>query len=136
MTKHSRRDFLKFTAAGTLGAFILPRCASGAGTPIALQLYTIRDFMNTKEDVLASLKKLSEIGYKHLELAGYADGKFYQFDPKEFKKIVNDLGMDVLSSHTSVESSSQVADAKKVGDDHAAVGAKYAIQPWVNPPDR
>ncbi len=136
MRTHSRRDFLKFTAAGTLGAIILPRCASGTGSPIALQLYTIRDFMNTKEDVLASLKKLSEIGYKHLELAGYADGKFYQFDPKEFKKIVNDLGMDVLSSHTSVESASQVADAGKVGDDHAAVGAKYAIQPWVNPPDR
>jgi len=137
MKTQSRRNFLKLTAAGTLGALIIPGCASkGAGNPIALQLYTIRDFMNTKDDVLASLKKLSEIGYKHLELAGYADGKFYQFDPMEFKKIVNDLGMDVLSSHTSVESDSQVADAKKVGDDHAAVGAKYAIQPWVNPPDR
>jgi sugar phosphate isomerase/epimerase len=135
MRTHSRRDFLKFTAAGTFGALLLQRCGSSA-TPIALQLYTIRDFMNTKDDVMASLKKLAEIGYKNLELAGYADGKFYQFEPKEFRKIVNDLGMEVLSSHTSVESSSEVADPKKVGDDHAIVGAKYAIQPWVNPPDR
>ncbi|MGE5419054.1 MAG: TIM barrel protein [Chloroflexota bacterium] len=137
MKTQSRRDFLKVTAAGTLGALIIPGCSAGtAKSPIGLQLYTIRDFMNTKEDVLSSLKKLSEIGYKNLELAGYADGKFYGFDPMEFKKIVNDLGMEVLSSHTSVESASQVGDAKKVGDDHAAVGAKYAIQPWVNPPDR
>ncbi|HEX2969070.1 MAG TPA: TIM barrel protein [Bacteroidales bacterium] len=135
MKTQSRRDFLKLTAAGTLGAIVLSRCAP-ANSNIALQLYTIRDFMNTKEDVLASLKKLSEIGYKNLELAGYANGMFYGYEPKEFKKIVNDLGMQVLSSHTSVESASQVGDAKKVGDDHAAIGAKYAIQPWVNPPDR
>lgn len=141
MKTQSRRDFLKVTAAGTLGALILTRCAGGTtGTAktsnIALQLYTIRDFMNTPEDVKASLKKLSEIGYKQLELAGYANGQFYGFAPAEFKKMVNDLGMEILSSHTSVESASQVGDAQKVGDDHAAVGAKYAIQPWVNPPDR
>lgn len=161
-TKKTRRDFLRISAAGTLGALILPSALAGcqnsgpksntetdstaagvapAGSAakasvIALQLYTIRDFMNTPEDVRASLKKLSDIGYKQLELAGYADGKFYGFAPAEFKKIVNDLGMEILSSHTSVESSSQVGDAQKVGDDHAAVGAKYAIQPWVNPPDR
>lgn len=141
MKTQSRRDFLKVSAAGALGALIIPAC-TGASTQksnasvIALQLYTIRDFMNTKDDVLASLKKLSEIGYKQLELAGYANGQFYGFAPAEFKKIVNDLGMEVLSSHTSVESASQVGDAQKVGDDHAAVGAKYAIQPWVNPPDR
>lgn len=138
MKTQSRRDFLKVTTVGTLGALIFSGCSSQrtGASKIALQLYTIRDFMNTPEDVRASLKKLSEIGYKQLELAGYADGKFYDFAPKEFKKIVNDLGMEIISSHTSVESASQVGDAQKVGDDHAAVGAKYAIQPWVNPPDR
>jgi sugar phosphate isomerase/epimerase len=140
-TQHSRRDFLKLSAAGALGAFILPETLAAQkkgskGSVIALQLYTIRDFMNNKDDVMASLKKLSQIGYKQLELAGYAEGKFYGFEPKEFKKIVNDLGMEVLSSHTNVESASEVGDAQKVGDDHAAVGAKYAIQPWINPPDR
>jgi sugar phosphate isomerase/epimerase len=138
MKTQSRRNFLKITTSGTLGALILSRCSSDKSntSAIALQLYTIRDHMTTREDVLASLKKLSEIGYKQLELADYADGKFYGFEPKEFRKIVNDLGMEILSSHTSVESASLVADPAKVGDDHAAVGAKYAIQPWVNPPDR
>lgn len=133
---------MKLTAAGALGTIFMPEAfadkkkAKAKSSAIALQLYTIRDFMNTKEDVRTSLKKLSDIGYKKLELAGYANGKFYQYEPAEFRKIVNDLGMEVLSSHTNVESASEVGDAQKVGDDHAAVGAKYAIQPWINPPDR
>lgn len=135
MRTQSRRDFLKVTTAGALGALLLPRCTT-AESSIALQLYTIRDFMNSQDDVRASLKRLSEIGYKKLELAGYNNGKFYNFEPSEFRKIVNDLGMEILSSHTNVESASEVGDAGKVGDDHAAVGARYAIQPWVNPPDR
>ena len=55
----------------------------------ALQLYTIRDAMAA--DVIGSLQKLSELGYKNLELANYADGKFYGYAPAEFKKMVNDL---------------------------------------------
>ena len=47
-------------------------------------------------DVTGSLKKVSDIGYKYLELASYADGKFYGIEPKEFKKIVNDLGMEII----------------------------------------
>ena len=37
---------------------------------------------------------VSDIGYKYLELAGYADGKFYGYEPAEFKKLVNGLGME------------------------------------------
>lgn len=136
MKKQSRRDFLKISAAGTLGALILPACSSNPASIVGLQLYTVRDFMNTPEDVKASLKKIADIGYKNLELAGYADGKFYGFAPKEFRKIVDDLGMVVLSSHTNVEGAANLENSKQVADDHAALGMKYAIQPWVNPPDR
>ena len=78
-----------------------PATADPKSFGIGLQLYTIRDAMGT--DVTGSLKKVSDIGYKYLELAGYANGKFYGYEPADFRKLVNDLGMEILSSHTQVE---------------------------------
>lgn len=128
---HSRRDFLKMSAAGTLGAVLFSNYSCGSKIPgIGLQLYTIRDAM--KADTPGSLKKVSEMGYKYLELAGYADGKFYDYEPAEFKKMVNDLGMEILSSHTQVEAQGITLDnAKKMAEDHAKLGVKYCMQPWV-----
>ena len=40
--------------------------------------------------------------------------------------------MSILSSHTQVEAAGITLDnAKKMADDHAKLGAKYCIQPWV-----
>jgi sugar phosphate isomerase/epimerase len=146
--KRSRRDFLRISAAGAVGAVVLSKYSFGS-TPsgrtsdfsaaadvdpktfgIGIQLYTIRDEM--AKDVPGSLKKVSDFGYKHLELAGYKDGKFYGYEPAEFKKLVEGLGMTILSSHTQVEAAGITLDnAKKMADDHAKLGAKYCIQPWV-----
>jgi sugar phosphate isomerase/epimerase len=83
-------------------------------------------------DAPGSLKKVSEFGYKFVELADYANGKFYGYEPVEFKKMVNDLGMNILSSHTQVEGAGVTLDsAKKMAEDHAKIGAKYCIQPWI-----
>jgi sugar phosphate isomerase/epimerase len=145
-TKQSRRDFLRVSATGALGAIILTQSGfKPAGQPavnsvpttadpksfgLALQLYTIRDAM--KNDVPGSLKKVSDTGFKYLELAGYADGKFYGYEPVAFKKLVNDLGMEILSSHTQVEAKGITLDnAKKMAEDHAKLGVKYCLQPWI-----
>ncbi len=148
-TKHSRRDFLRLSATGALGAFAIsksdwiPLGKSGAGLTvddlkkfgIGLQLYTIRDAMG--KDVPGSLKKVSDIGYKHLELASYANGKFYGYAPEEFKKMVDDLGMDIISSHAGVSPNGVTDDeVKKMADDHSKLGAKYCIQPFIDEKDR
>jgi len=142
----SRREFLRVSAVGALGAFALSQyscrnsgksagqAATAAADPksfgIGLQLYTIRDAM--AEDVPGSLKQVSDAGYKYVELAGYADGKFYGYEPEEFLKLVNDLGMEILSSHTQVEAEGiTLENAEKMADDHAKLGVKYCIQPWV-----
>lgn len=144
---HSRREFLRVSAAGALGAILISHSscrnaskkAALAEEPaevdpktfgIGLQLYTIRDAMGT--DPLGSLKKVSDTGYKYVELAGYGDGKFYGYEPEEFRKIVNDLGMEILSSHTQVEAAGITLDnARKMAEDHAKLGVKYCIQPWI-----
>ena len=141
-TTQSRRNFLRLSATGAMGAFALSQyafkaaseSASSAVDPktfgIGLQLYTIRDAM--AKDVPGSLKKISDIGIKNLELASYANGKFYGYEPAEFKKMVTDLGMEIISSHTQVEALGITLDnAKKMAEDHAKIGVKYCIQPWV-----
>lgn len=145
----NRRDFLRISALGATGVVALGTYACKPGAKketavpaakaatmgVGLQLYTIRDAMTA--DALGSLKKVSDMGYKYLEMAGYSDGKFYGMAPKEFKKVVSDLGMEVISSHTMVEAKGiTMENAKKMADDHALLEAKYCVQPWVNDEDR
>ncbi len=146
---HKRRDFLKISAAGALGVVALGPMACKPGAKkttqaepvdrksfgVGLQLYTIRDAMDA--DVAGSLKKVSDLGYKYVELASYADGKFYGYEPAEFKKMVEDLGMEIISSHAGVEATGITTEnAQKMADAHAALGVKYCVQPWVNEEDR
>lgn len=138
----NRREFLKISATGSLGMMLLSSATSFPGVSedrkrfgVGLQLYTVRDAMTA--DVRGTLKKVSDIGYKNLELAGYSNGKFYGFSPSEFKKIVTDLGMVSLSSHSAVESKGiTVETAKLMADAHAQLGVKYCIQPWIEEVDR
>jgi sugar phosphate isomerase/epimerase len=88
-------------------------------------------------DVPGTLQKVADLGYKNLELASYSDGKFYNYAPAEFKRMVSDLGMQALSSHTQVEAAGITLDnAKIMADAHAELGVKYCVQPWVNDEDR
>jgi len=149
-TQKSRRDFLKISAVGGLGAIALTQlgckntaapvtsAASAAAVPVAdpksfnlaLQLYTIRDAM--EKDVVLALTQVAKAGYTKIELASYASGKFYGFAPAEFKKICADLGLNPFSSHTQVEAKGITLDnANQMADDHAALGVQYCIQPWV-----
>lgn len=147
MKTNSRRDFLKISAAGGLGAIALTQfgCknstepeAAAVAAPVAdpksfdlaLQLYTIRDAM--EKDVILALTQVAKAGYTKIELASYANGKFYGFAPAEFKKITADLGLNPFSSHTQVEAQGITLDnANQMADDHAALGVVYCVQPWV-----
>ncbi|HKJ81887.1 MAG TPA: sugar phosphate isomerase/epimerase [Ignavibacteriaceae bacterium] len=137
----SRREFIRISAAGAAGALLLGPMKSFANPVdsksfgVGLQLYSIRDAMTA--DVAGSLKKVSDLGYKNIEMASYANGKFYDMAPKEFRKLVEDLGMKIVSSHTSVESEGiTTASAQKMADAHAEVGVKYCVQPWIEEKDR
>ena len=138
----NRREFLKISAVGSVGMMLLGSASAKAAAAIdrksfgvGIQLYTIRDAMAA--DVRGTLKKVSDMGYKNLELAGYSNGKFYGFSAADFNKIVGDLGMVNLSSHSAVESKGiTIESAKLMADAHAALGVKFCVQPWVNDEDR
>jgi sugar phosphate isomerase/epimerase len=65
---------------------------------IAVQLYTLRDFTKTPTDFATTMKRVREIGYDAVELAGTAG-----LPPADAAKIVRDAGLQICSSHESTE---------------------------------
>lgn len=61
--------------------------------PLGVQLYSLRDY--AEKDFVAVLKKVADIGYKAVEPAG-----FWNLQPAEFKKIIDDLGLEIYTSHS------------------------------------
>ena len=104
---------------------------------LGLQLYSVRDDM--KKDPLSTLKQLAEMGYKNVEHANYIDRKFYGWSPKEFKKVLKDLGMKMPSGHTVMgkehwdESKNDFTDKWKwTVDDAAEMEQQIVISPWLD----
>jgi sugar phosphate isomerase/epimerase len=95
-----RRSFLEATAGFALSSGILRAAPKWAKAPVGLELYSVReDFM---KDMPGTLKVVAEAGYQGVEMWGpYGDWTVAQ--AKDFKKIVNDLGMKVLSTHTGAK---------------------------------
>lgn len=120
-------------------AAILPHssctsAAKGKKGIVGVQLYSVRDDM--MNDPLGSLKKVAEMGYKYVEHANYVDGKFYGYAPAEFRKILDDTGLNMISGHTVMgrehwdEAKNDFSDSwKKLVDDAAVLGQKYVTSP-------
>jgi len=131
----NRRDFLKqasmLVAGGVIGSSIFSSC-NPAPKHIGLQLYSLRD--DVKElGIKKVLEIVAKMGYVNLETAAYANGKLYDTDPAEFKKMVDDLGMKVTSSHLSRnitdDRDADMAWWNKAIEAHAAAGMKYMVMP-------
>ncbi len=135
-----RRQFLKTGAMAIAGTVALPEFLSAKPKYpqklVGLQLYSVRKDMET--DPLGTLKKLSSMGYKFVEHANYVNRKFYGQSPKDFKKILDDLGLRMPSGHTVFtskhwdESKKDFTDAWKYTIEDAAIcDQKFVISPWL-----
>ena len=85
---------------------------------LGVQLYSLRE--DSEKDFPGVLKFVAETGYKAVEPAG-----LYGLSPKEFKKICDDLGLRIASSHGLGLGS--VADVPRVVDMLGDLGLKIAI---------
>jgi sugar phosphate isomerase/epimerase len=137
---NSRRAFLRNSSLTLAGAMALGHKAFAAKSPkqiVGIQLYSVRDDMKT--DPLATLKKLKAMGYTDVEHANYIDRKFYGYSAKEFKKVLDDLGLKMPSGHTVMGPKAWDAQKKEFTDswkqtveDAAIVGQHYVISPWLD----
>lgn len=138
-----RREFLKTAGAFAAGSLITPfGCTSEkVSKDIGLQIYTLRNEIQ-KDGLEVCMEKVAATGYKWIEAFGYQDRKFLGKSPKEFAKIITDLGMSLPSVHAvsgipKTLSKEEALDQMKItAEDTAATGAKYLVWAYLQPEDR
>jgi sugar phosphate isomerase/epimerase len=127
----TRKDFLKRAAAAGLGSMFLSdklmAAFAGKAYPVGLQLFTF--FTQIDDDVAGTLKRIAGIGYKEIESAFSKKGGYYGMKPKEFSKLVSDLGMSWQSHHVLGAPFKMPANAKPLTD---ANGKPITIPPMRN----
>lgn len=145
----NRRNFLKNASLLTLGGLVAGKAgnaqAAQSAAPvieettarknIGLQIYSLGGELY--KDVPGGMKKLKKMGYATLELAGYNNGKINGVEMMEFKKMADDAGLLITSSHVNPPVHEYTKDNlgkikefwKKTADDHAKIGVKYLVQP-------
>lgn len=89
-----------------------------------MTLYTVRNEMG--KDPKATLKTVSDLGYKYIEAVDYKAGKFYGMTPAEFKSYTKSLGLTPISVHMG---SMTLDNADVLIADVKAAGFKYFIAP-------
>jgi sugar phosphate isomerase/epimerase len=135
--KTSRRTFVKAGALASLGTAIYPGLVFGSAKPkgiLGLQLYSVREDMT--KDPVGSLTKLAKMGYVYVEHANYINRKFYGYAAPEFRKILDGLGLKMVSGHTVMdkqhwdEAKKDFSDSwKQTVEDAGILGQKYVVSP-------
>ncbi len=132
------------------GLFLLSGCAQGqkkeatganVKKDIYLQLYSVRD--DIKADYQATIDTVANTGFTGVEAAGYSDGQFYGMAPADFKKSIEDAGLEVLSSHAGRPLADNTKDTNwdevwqwwdTAIQAHKDAGMKYIVTPWMPTP--
>ncbi len=90
---------------------------------IAAQLYTLRDFLKTPEDIATSLKKVKKMGFDAVQVSGLGP-----IDTAELRKILDGEGLTCCATH---ESGQMIFDEpEKVVEKLNLLGCKYTAYPW------
>lgn len=97
-----------------------------APQPIGLQLYTIRDQMDSNFDY--ALRQVAEIGYREVEFAGLFDKS-----PKKVAQIMGKLGLTSPSSHFAHARLRSSLSA--VVDEAQALGNEFVVCPSIDARD-
>lgn len=68
---------------------------------IAVQMFTVREFCKTRKDLAESLKKISDIGFKAVQVSGVGcmNGSEPEVSAEEARKMLDDNGLEVIATH-------------------------------------
>ena len=151
----NRRDFLRQTGLLTATPLIanqLWSCtpaskteeknADSTATSSIISEPSVKDFgiqlWTVKEDMLKDpkgvLKSLAGYGYKQIESFQGERGIFWGMSAKEMKTLMDDLGMNLVSTHCNPDYTMKKETEKEFGklvDDAASIGMKYLINPFL-----
>ncbi len=90
--------------------------------PVALQLYTVRDFL--QKDFRGTLHKVKKIGYDYVETAG-----LFGLDAKVVNNELSDAGLQSISAHVPLDE--LLSDTDGTIERYIAIGCKYIAIPYL-----
>lgn len=90
--------------------------------PIALQMYTLRD--DTEKDFAGTIRKVAEIGYAAVELAGHGNLSLH-----ELSSLLADNHLKVAGSHIGLDRLEN--ELPKVIEESLALGNRYVVVPYL-----
>ena len=142
----TKREFLKklglLTVGGVVAGSMAPVMAADSKSnlfapkkSVGLQLYSLGRELT--DDLANGLKRVVQIGYSTAEAAGYREGKIYDQEMSDFRKMADDAGLKITGTHVNPpmrkytkENMGEIADFwKKTVEDHLKVGVKTIVQP-------
>ncbi|QIA06737.1 sugar phosphate isomerase/epimerase family protein [Draconibacterium halophilum] len=140
-----KREFLKkmglLTAGGMVAGSLKPATAASmvgmGGKEIGLQIYSVMRELNA--DVPNGLKKIKDIGYSTIELAGYGNRRMGEYSVEEYRKLADDAGLKITGSHVNPPTRDITKDKlgelsdfwKQTVEDHEKFGVKTLVQPMM-----
>ncbi|HMK16790.1 MAG TPA: sugar phosphate isomerase/epimerase [Chitinophagaceae bacterium] len=134
-----RRHFIQNLSFGAAGLYMGPLLADQfKKKSLNVQLYTVRDAVS--KNLEGTLERLAGLGYKNIELYGY-NGTFFGKTASEFKTILGNTGIKVISSHhttgIAMKGKGTLSDGwdKAIEDVHA-LGAEYMVCAYLMPNER
>lgn len=79
-----------------------------------LQLFTVRDFMKTEDDIIETFSKIKKMGYTEIQTAGCA------IPYKRFGELANEFGLKIIGTH--YDFNMMVNDFEQALEDHKLLG--------------
>lgn len=125
--KYTRKSFLKTSGALALGTIpFLKSCAPAEQqySPFGLQLYTLRHVIG--DDPQGVIRQVAEFGYNQIESYEGQMGIFWGMSNTDFKSFLDDLGLDMVSTHANVFQNYE----QKV-EQLAEIGVPYITCPFI-----
>ena len=96
---------------------------------LAVQMYTIRDFTKTADDLAQSLEKVRAIGYEAVQMSaiGAMSGDTPAVSASQARQMLDDNGLRCIGTHRSwddfaANTEAEIEFHKTLGCDYAAIG--------------
>lgn len=120
-----RRQFLATSASAAFAAnismqqsaFAAPSTTADA-PKIGLILYTLRDFLKTRDDIARTFEKIKKIGYNNVEITSCE-----AVSNSELAKLLKANELNAVSTHSSFDL--MRSDLKKLVDEHKEIGCSH-----------
>lgn len=98
---------------------------------LAVQMFTIRDFVKTEKDLADSLRKVSAMGYKGVQMSavGAMNGDTPEVSAALGRKMLDDNGLVCVATHRSWDdlihkTDQEIEFHQTLGCDYAAIGGR------------